>query len=186
MVSVTRNLSPEGAASGMEIRSVRPDDLDAVIEICQSDHVNRGTMRLPVEPRAWVEKRIKEVPGTYKMVALRDGAVAGYGELVTYPDFPRHWHVAEVEMIATHPDHRGAGVGQELLDRMIDMADRWLQIRRLQLFVWTSNTSAVRLYESRGFRIEGTMKDFVFLDGAYTDAHVMARLRPAPSSQVEG
>ena len=89
-------------------------------------------------------------------------------------------------MIATHPDHRGAGVGQELLDRMIDMADRWLQIRRLQLFVWTSNTSAIRLYESRGFGIEGTMKDFVFLDGAYADAHVMARFRPAPPSQDEG
>lgn len=178
MRSEQQNASPE-AKEDITFRSVAPDDLQPVLEICEADHVNRGTMRLPLEPRGWVEERIRHAQGIYKIVALRNEAVAGYAELVTFPGLPRHWHNAEINMIATHPDHRGAGVGQALMHKMIGMADNWLQIRRLTLYVWAGNDRAIRLYEEHGFRIEGTLPQFVFLDGAYADAHVMGRLAPA-------
>ncbi|WP_370312079.1 N-acetyltransferase family protein [Sagittula sp.] len=162
------------------LRHVRASDADAIQEILQSDHVNRGTMRLPFESPAGVAQRIAEEPGVVKIVALRQGAVAGYASMVTYPALPRHWHCAEVDIVAVHPDHCGHGVGRHMLQQLIDLGERWLQVRRLALTVWAGNEKAIALYRSLGFLIEGTMRQFVFVDGAYEDAHIMGRLKAVP------
>jgi len=161
----------------LETRHVRASDADAIHQILQADHVNRGTMRLPVESPAMVADRIADAPGVTKIVATRGDAVAGYAELITYPTLPRHWHCAEINLIVTHPDHRGQGVGRVLMQEMIDLADKWLQIRRLSLIVWAGNRRAIALYEEFGFAIEGRMPGYVFLDGDYEDALAMGRLR---------
>jgi putative acetyltransferase len=60
---------------------------------------------------------------------------------------------------------------------MIDLADNWLGIRRLELTVYADNTAAVHLYEKFGFRIEGTLSQFARRAGTLVDAYSMARLR---------
>ncbi len=65
---------------------------------------------------------------------------------------------------------------KSLMSAMIDMADRWLQLSRLSLIVWTSNERAISLYKRFGFVIEGTMPRYVFLDGDFGDAHLMGRI----------
>jgi putative acetyltransferase len=59
---------------------------------------------------------------------------------------------------------------------MIDLAENWMQITRLSLLVWSSNESAICLYQKYGFELEGTMKQFVFKEGKYEDALLMARV----------
>jgi RimJ/RimL family protein N-acetyltransferase len=46
--------------------------------------------------------------------------------------------------------------------------------RKLTLRVLGGNDSARRLYESRGFEIEGTLRGAFLLDGDYVDDHLMA------------
>lgn len=162
-------------ALDLTIRHVRASEGDAVQAILQADHVTRGTMRLPVEAPATAAHRIADAAGAIKLVAEREAQVAGYAELVTYPTLPRHWHCAEVNIVATHPDHQGVGAGRALMERMIDLADNWLQIQRLGHYVWSGNAKAIDLYTSLGFRIEGSMPCFVFLDGAYEDARAGCR-----------
>jgi putative acetyltransferase len=58
------------------------------------------------------------------------------------------------------------------------MADRWLNLVRLELEVYTDNEAAIRLYERFGFEREGTMRQYAFRDGLYVDAYAMARIRP--------
>lgn len=79
-------------------------------------------------------------------------------------------------MIAVQEKWHGEGVGAALMGAMVDLADNWLQLRRLSLTVWTSNSSAIALYEKFGFNIEGTMPEFAFGEGKYVDAHLMGRL----------
>ncbi len=55
-------------------------------------------------------------------------------------------------------------------------AERWLNLSRLELIVFTDNTPAIKLYKRAGFRVEGTLRKFAFRDGEYVDAHTMARL----------
>ena len=60
--------------------------------------------------------------------------------------------------------------------REVDMSDKWLALRRLELEVYTDNLPAINLYRKFGFVIEGTMRQYAFRDGGWVDAHVMARI----------
>jgi L-phenylalanine/L-methionine N-acetyltransferase len=111
------------------------------------------------------------------LVAEAEERVVGLGELITYPDEPRHRHAGEINMVATHADWIQRGVGRALLDAIVDLADNWLNLTRLALFVFTDNTQAIRLYERVGFVIEGTMPRMGFGAGVWMDAHMMGRLR---------
>lgn len=160
----------------IRIRHVRAADAPGVAEIMNARHVNLGTQRFPHHSESSIAARIADDPAKFKLVAEMGGRIAGYGELETWPDRPRMRHGAENDMVATHPDFRGFGIGAALLGEMIDLADRWLQVTRLQLFVWEGNTRAMALYERFGFVTEGRLRRFVFVDGEYRDAFIMARL----------
>lgn len=80
--------------------------------------------------------------------------------------------------MAVHDAYAGRGAGAALIAAAVEQADRWLNLRRLELTVWTDNTRAIALYERFGFEREGLMRDYAWRDGAYADAISMARLRP--------
>ena len=73
--------------------------------------------------------------------------------------------------------HQNKGVGSKLLAALIDLADNWYGLARLELSVFTDNLAAVSLYKKFGFRIEGTLVHFAFREGQYADVYLMARLR---------
>jgi putative acetyltransferase len=79
--------------------------------------------------------------------------------------------------MAVRDDWQGQGVGTALMQAAIELADKWLNLTRLELQVFVDNAPAIRLYEKFGFRIEGTLVDFAFRDGQYVDTYMMARLR---------
>jgi putative acetyltransferase len=139
------------------IRSAAEGDLEAIHEILASPQrrrrVHAGALRAAApDPRA-AGSHPRDLPAGGR----ERGRVVGFGELITHPDEPRHRHVGEVNMVATHADWTRKGVGHALLEAMLDLADNWLNLARLALFVFTDNTHAVRLYERLGFTIEGTM-----------------------------
>lgn len=166
----------------ISIRHAVQDDWPAVHEIFLQDHVLAGTQRLPYSSPHAMRERMAAKPGLIQLLAEVDvdgkPKVAGFAELVTYPDHPRHHHVAELNMIAVHRDCEGKGVGRRLMAAVTDLADNWLQIRRLQLVAWTHNQHALRLYEGFGFVLEGVMPEFAFYKGRYIDGQMMGRLRP--------
>jgi len=79
--------------------------------------------------------------------------------------------------MAVRDDWQGKGVGTALMQAAVDLADRWLNLMRLELDVYTDNEPAIRLYKKFGFVIEGTRVAFAFRDGQYVDTHLIARLR---------
>lgn len=163
------------------IRHAVPDDWPGVHDIFQQDHVLAGTQRLPYAAPASLQARLAPKPGVIQLVAELpvDGGlkVVGFAELITYPDHPRHHHVAELNIIAVHEDWQGKGIGRRLMAAVTDLADNWLQIRRVQLIAWTGNGQALRLYEGFGFEREGVMPEFTFYKGRYIDAQMMSRLK---------
>jgi putative acetyltransferase len=79
--------------------------------------------------------------------------------------------------MAVRDDWQGKGVGSALMQAAVDLADRWLNLTRLELEVYTDNEPAIRLYKKFGFVVEGTQARFAFRDGQYVDTYSMARLR---------
>jgi putative acetyltransferase len=158
------------------VRHAVPEDWAAVHAIFLQDHVLHGTQRLPYESPAYMQARLAPKPGVIKLAAEVDGQLVAYAELITHPGNPRHHHAGEVNMIVTHEDWQGKGVGRRLMEAMIELADDWLQLTRLSLIVWTENAHAIRLYEGLGFAREGVMPDYAFRKGGYVDALMMGRL----------
>jgi len=72
-------------------------------------------------------------------------------------------------------DYQGNGIGKDLLNKVIDLADNWLMLVRLELNVLEDNERAINLYKSMGFVIEGTKKYAIIKQGKYADEYIMAR-----------
>lgn len=162
----------------LTIRRAEPGDYLALHAIFAGPQVVWGTLQLPFpSAEAWRKRIAEPMPGLHSLVACVEGEVIGNLGLHTFPDTPRRRHVGQIGM-GVRDDHQGQGVGSALVQAAVDLADRWLNLERIELDVYTDNAAAVRLYQKFGFAIEGTLVRFAFRDGRYVDAYAMARLRP--------
>ncbi|HEX3111851.1 MAG TPA: ribosomal protein S18-alanine N-acetyltransferase [Candidatus Eisenbacteria bacterium] len=82
--------------------------------------------------------------GTYARMAERDGRLLGYSLAVLVVD------EAHLGNLAVHPDARGAGVGQALLDDLLAVSEK-RRATRLTLEVRESNERARKFYYRNGF-----------------------------------
>jgi putative acetyltransferase len=162
--------------AAIQVRAAEPRDVEAIAEICACPGVIAGTLQLPfrsVEDRR--EGFAQRAPDVHRLVAEVDGRVVGSLGLHVEAN-PRRRHCGSVGM-AVHDAFQGQGVGSALMAAMIDLADNWLGLHRIELTVYVDNAPAIHLYDKFGFAIEGTARAFALRGGEYVDAHTMARLR---------
>ncbi|HEU4766956.1 MAG TPA: GNAT family N-acetyltransferase [Pyrinomonadaceae bacterium] len=164
------------AIEGLQIRRAEPDDCDAVYEMFTSPQVYVGTLQLPYPSREYWRKRIAEGEGCYYLVAVSGEHVIGMVSVDTFPHIPRRRHAGHIG-ISVAEAWQGKGVGNALMHAGIDLADKWLNLTRLELEVYADNEAAIRLYERFGFEHEGVLRRHAFRNGEYVDAIMMARLR---------
>jgi len=88
----------------------------------------------------------------------------------------RESHVGEVDM-AVHDAYQGQGLGKMLLLAVIDLADNWLNLVRLEVNVYTDNERAINLFKRFDFEIEGRKRCGAFRRGSYIDSYIMGRVR---------
>jgi putative acetyltransferase len=161
--------------AGLTVRAREPGDWQEIAALLALPRVRWGTLRLPFtsaeETRKWMEK---SGDGHVGIVAVLDGRLVGSADMT--PGKGRRSHVGSIGL-CVHDDFHGRGVGRSLLAALVDTADNWLNLRRLELAVYVDNAPAVRLYKSFGFAVEGTRRADAFRDGAFVDSFVMARLR---------
>jgi putative acetyltransferase len=161
----------------IEIRRVEPGDYKAVQRVYAQPRAVWGTQQLPFPSEELWKKRLAEAGDqTYGLVACVEGEIVGHGGLHLNADRPRRKHAALLGM-AVHDKWQSKGVGTALMKALIELADKWLNISRLELSVYTDNEPALKLYKKLGFQIEGTHRKHTFRDGVYVDSHSMARVR---------
>lgn len=136
-----------------------------------------GTLQLPYQSVEAARDRIARQAGpyTYSLVAEMEGRVVGSLGLHV-ETAARRRHCGSIGM-GVHDDFQGRGVGTTLMNALVELADRWLGLERIELSVYTDNARAVHLYEKFGFTIEGTARRYARRQGSYVDAYLMARLR---------
>ena len=161
----------------IEIRRSEPEDYLAIQRVHSQPKAISGTLQLPLPSASMWRKRLTEQPDNlYGLVACVNDELVGSLGLRVLTDTPRRRHVGTVGM-AVHDKWHRRGIGSALLDAAIDLADRWFNLLRLELTVYTDNVPAIRLYEKFGFEIEGTLRKYSFRDGEFADAYSMARVR---------
>ena len=113
------------------------------------------------------EQLTKSGEGDHILVAVIDGEVIGVIGLHT-SSRPRVNHKGEIGMMV-RDDWQGKGVGVAMMRAVIDLAEKWLNLARIELTVFTDNEPAIALYRKFGFEIEGTLRKYAFRDGEFVD-----------------
>jgi len=171
-------VSSPDTATTISIRRAEPADYEAIYRIFTAPQATRGTLQIPFPSAETWRKRLTEPSeGTFLLVACAGHEVIGQLGLDTFPHKPRRRHAGQLGMVV-RDDWQSKGVGRALLQAAVDLADKWLNLTRLELEVYTDNVPAIHLYQRFGFVIEGTLVRFAFRDGEFVDAYTMARLRP--------
>lgn len=165
--------------SGTQIRRARSDD-SAMIRDVYRAAAEQGTLaRMPDEvDDAYVAGFMTAAEDGLELVAEVDGRVVADLHALRLP--PRQFSHGLGELtIAVHPDHQGQGVGRRLFEEFLRIVrEEMPDIHRVELFAWGENKGAIRLYESLGFRYEGTLPRRVRTDsGEWRDDVVYGWLR---------
>ncbi len=167
-------------ADAITIRSQEPEDAAAVSALMGRAGAFEGTLQMPDMPVASRLDFLQKVdPHSCKLVALADGAIVGAAGLHPAGLSPRRSHARMLGIVIAQ-EWQGRGVGRRLISRLLDWADNWAGVLRVELVVHADNARAIALYRSLGFVEEGRLRAYALKNGRYVDAFAMARLHPAP------
>ncbi|GAA5219198.1 GNAT family N-acetyltransferase [Corallincola platygyrae] len=164
-----------------KIRAMEPSDIPSITEMLSDSAVFPNTTRQPYNSTAMVEPLFANQQQTH-LVVESEGELIASGSLLTEAN-PRRKHCAELAITVAN-SWQGKGVGSLLMTALINQADNWLNLLRIELVVYVDNQAAIAMYKKFGFEIEGTRRADAFKDGQYCDSHLMARLSPALRTKV--
>jgi putative acetyltransferase len=172
----------------LHVRRARVGDAADAARINGHADVFPHTLQLPyADEDAW-RVRLSEMlaPGRADLllageISLNGGPprVQGLAGLHQAGPQIRRRHVMSLG-ITVHPDGQGMGLGWALMAALLDYADRWAQVLRIELHVYADNERAISLYKSLGFETEGRLRGDSLRDGEYVDTLCMARWHPSP------
>lgn len=150
--------------------------VDAITALYSSPAVARQTLQMPFQSADLWRKRLDgDNERRVSLVALHQGEVVAQGSLEQFSRLRRS-HCGTIGM-GVAEKWQGQGIGRKLLTALLDVADNWMMLRRIELSVYADNQAAIALYQKLGFETEGLLRDYAIRDGQFTDTLTMARLR---------
>ncbi|MGN0628472.1 MAG: GNAT family N-acetyltransferase [Oscillospiraceae bacterium] len=165
------------------IRPVRIEDAEQLNALRRQPETARTMLAIPSERVDRSENFIKNLDMySHEFVAvtvLPGGSekligIAG----INVKKSPRMNHCADLG-ICVDKNCWGQGIGSALMEQLLDLADNWLRLVRVELTVDFDNERAISLYEKYGFEREGVQRKACVRDGEYIDLIMMSRIRHA-------
>ena len=127
-----------------EFRFRRPVEADHRFLVDRVDEWWGGRRLHQLLPRLWFQ----HFTGTSWVAEDAKGAPVGFLVGFVSPDHPDQ---AYIHMVATSPNHRGAGLGRALYERFFtDVRSRG--VRRVTAITWPGNRASVGFHRAMGFR----------------------------------
>ena len=160
------------------LRPITDADTDDIVRWRNDPEVWRYFLfREPFTPemhRAWLRDKVAAGRVVQYIITEREsGRSVGS---VYFRDVDRKNESAEYGIFIGEADARGRGIGTETARLFTDFGLNVLRLHRISLKVLGDNEIARRSYEKAGFRTEGVFRDYVKLDGVFTDVVFMAKL----------
>jgi putative acetyltransferase len=166
------------------LRRARPSDAEAFVRMMQEPAVYSQLLQLPFPDAEMWRARLAGHQGNghsselHLVAEVQGEIVASAGLHPTGPHLRRR-HVMSLGMSVAVP-WQGRGVGTALMHALVDYADNWLGVLRIELGVYADNLRAQALYRKFGFEVEGRQRAYALRDGQFVDSLMMARLHPDP------
>jgi RimJ/RimL family protein N-acetyltransferase len=107
------------------------------------------------------------------LIMLADGKSVGFVSILRQIR-RKSCHIGTL-VIGIHPQYQGRRLGSQLCEAVINLA-RKEGLIKLELTVVIANASAVRLYLSKGFRVEGLRRASMNCGGRFLDEYHMGLL----------
>ncbi len=159
------------------IRRAEFTDAAQIQRVYASTNAYSNTLQLPHPTVEMWQERLKQVnQNDTLLIAMYDGVIVGTAGLHV-ENAVRRRHVASLGM-GVADSFSGRGVGTALMVELMNLADNWLNLLRLELFVYADNAAAIHLYNKFGFEIEGTHRAHSLRNGVFIDTYSMARFHP--------
>ncbi|WP_019414207.1 GNAT family N-acetyltransferase [Paenisporosarcina sp. TG20] len=160
----------------VNIRAVRIQDASSIHRICIQEAVYPFMVFLPSMRVEAMENRLRNLgPNQFEFIAEHNGDVVGFVSLTQGQG--RRSHVGDI-FIGVDSEHHKKGIGKSLLTKILDLADNWLLLERIELGVLVTNPGAQALYEKFGFTVEGKKKGSLKANGGFIDEIMMSRIHP--------
>ena len=154
------------------IRPMRDEDWPAVRDIYEAG-IATGNATFETLAPSWERWDAGHLPGHRLVATTDDDIVVGWAALSPVSDRCVYAGVAE-DSVYIHPDHRGRGVGVDLLDALVSGAERdgfWT----IQTGIFPENTASITAHERAGFRIVGRRERIGQLAGEWRDTLFLER-----------
>ncbi|MFC7065285.1 GNAT family N-acetyltransferase [Brucella rhizosphaerae] len=162
------------APDSLTYRAPGVEDAEEICAMTNMPKFRAGTSRLPFtraeNTRQWLSTLTER--NTVILAVLNSKIV---GSCNIHRANGRQIHCGTIG-IGVHDDYQGQGIGTGLMRQIIEVADNWLNLHRLDLTVFADNLHAIRLYENFGFEREGILRSNAFRDGEFVDCIMMGRL----------
>lgn len=170
----------EADASRVTIRAMEPSDAAGVSALIGSEGVFANTLQMPdMAVASRVDFMQKIDPAACRLVGEFEGRIVASAGLYAAAPSMRRSHARSLG-IGIAPEWQGKGLGRLLMQRLLDWADNWANVLRIELHVHADNDRAMALYKSLGFVEEGRHVAYSMKNGRYIDSFSMARLHPNP------
>lgn len=168
---------------GITVRSIKASDADEVYKMRIEKGVYDTTLTIPFSKYEISVEGTKSLAFDKDSVCIvavdekEDGSenIVGICTLTVAQNF-RIRHRGEVGILVSSKYH-GHGIGSILFKKILDIADNWLMLDRLELTFMDGNDHAEALYKKYGFVVEGRKKKAVIRNGELKDEIIMGRLR---------
>lgn len=163
--------------SGLIVRASTEADVARCAEIYRH-HVLHGTASFEVDPPDVAEMRRRRAAvidlGLPHLVAEKGGRVLGYAYAGLYR--PRIAYRYSVEdSIYIDDETRGQGIGKALLPPLIDLCTKAGRRQMIAVIGDSAHVASIKLHESCGFEMIGTIRSVGFKFGRWLDSVLMQR-----------
>jgi phosphinothricin acetyltransferase len=155
------------------IRAATRKDMPAIVGI-YNWAINQTFATIDSEPLSaeeaaawWTEHGSQRLT----LVAEDEGDVVGWAQLLPWRQ--RGYEVVE-DLVYVDPVYQKKGVGRELLSRAIEAA-RSTGCRTIVASVAADNSAGLRLHQSLGFEMVGTIRDAAYKFGRWMDVTLVQR-----------
>jgi len=161
---------------------------DAILEIFNEAIVHSTALydyhpRPPESMVGWFAA--KEV-GNFPVIGVTNEAdqLMGFASYGTFRPWPAYKYTVE-HSVYVHKDHRGRGLGLQLMQRLIEAAKEQ-QLHVLVGGIDMNNQGSVRLHEKLGFEHAGTIRQAAFKFGRWLDLGLYQLVLETPAEPADG
>ncbi|WP_374398702.1 N-acetyltransferase family protein [Niveibacterium sp.] len=161
---------------------------DAILAIFNEAIVNSTalydyTPRPPESMVTWFETKRK---GGFPVLGIEDteGRLLAFGSYGTFRAWPAYKYSVE-HSVYVHKDHRGKGLGPEVMQALIAAARR-NGVHAMIGGIDAANTGSIALHQRLGFKHVGTLPEVGFKFGRWLDLAFYQLLLDTPARPVDG